>query len=320
MGKFFKSQLKDFKRMREFIEEKIREIRETVGDKKAIIALSGGVDSSTTAILAHKAIGDKLYAVFVNTGLLRKGEPEFVVKTFKEDFGLNLIYVNAQKRFFDALRGVVDPEQKRKVIGKVFIDVFEEVAKEIGAEFLIQGTIAPDWIESKGGIKSHHNVGGLPERLNLKIIEPLRDLYKDEVRELAKELGLPEKIYRRMPFPGPGLAARVVGEVTPEKVRIVREANAIVEEEIEKAQLKPWQAFAVLLGVKTVGVQGDIRAYKETIAVRVVESLDGMTANAMNLPFEVLQRIAFRIVSEIPEVGRVLYDVTNKPPATIEFE
>lgn len=303
-----------------FIEEKVREIREIVDDGKAIIALSGGVDSSTAAILAHKAIGDKLHAVFVNTGFLRKGEPEFVIKTFGDEFGLNLIYVDAQGRFFEALKGVIDPEQKRKIIGKVFIDVFEEVAREIDAEFLIQGTIAPDWIESRGGIKSHHNVGGLPERLNLKLIEPLRDLYKDEVRELAKELGLPEKIYNRMPFPGPGLAVRVLGEVTPERVAIVREANAIVEEEIERAGLKPWQAFAVLLGVKTVGVQGDIRAYKETVAVRIVESLDGMTANAMDVPFEVLQRIAFRITSEIPEVGRVLYDVTNKPPATIEFE
>ena len=303
-----------------FIEETVEEIRETVGDGKAIIALSGGVDSSTAAILAYKAIGDKLHAVFVNTGFMRKGEPEFVVKTFRDEFGLNLHYVDASERFFDALKGVSDPEEKRKIIGRVFIEVFEEVAREINADFLIQGTIAPDWIESRGKIKSHHNVGGLPEKLNLKLIEPLRDLYKDEVRELAKELGLPEKIYGRMPFPGPGLAVRVLGEVTPEKVAIVREANAIVEEEIERAGLKPWQAFAVLLGVKTVGVQGDIRAYKETVAVRIVESLDGMTANAMDVPFEVLQRIAFRITSEIPEVGRVLYDVTNKPPATIEFE
>ncbi|ASJ10370.1 GMP synthase [Thermococcus sp. P6] len=304
----------------EFIGEKVEEIRKTVGDGKAIIALSGGVDSSTAAVLAHRAIGDRLHAVFVNTGFMRKNEPEFVVKTFQDDLGLNLIYVDAQERFFEALKGVTDPEEKRKVIGKTFIDVFEEVAREIDAGFLIQGTIAPDWIESKGKIKSHHNVGGLPERLNLRLIEPLRDLYKDEVRELARELGLPEKIYNRMPFPGPGLAVRVLGEVTPERVAIVREANAIVEEEIERAKLKPWQAFAVLLGVKTVGVQGDIRAYKETVAVRVVESLDGMTANAMEVPFEVLQRIAFRITSEVPQVGRVLYDVTNKPPATIEFE
>ncbi|KUH34042.1 GMP synthase [Thermococcus celericrescens] len=303
-----------------FIEEKVEEIRNTVGDGKAIIALSGGVDSSTAAILAHKAIGERLHAVFVNTGFMRKGEPEFVVKTFRDEFGLNLHYVDASERFFSELRCITDPEEKRKIIGRVFIEVFEEVAREIDAEFLIQGTIAPDWIESKGKIKSHHNVGGLPERLNLRLIEPLRDLYKDEVRELGMELGLPEKIYNRMPFPGPGLAVRVLGEVTPEKVAIVREANAIVEEEIEKAGLKPWQAFAVLLGVKTVGVQGDIRAYKETIAVRVVESLDGMTANAMAVPFDVLQRIAFRITSEIPEVGRVLYDITNKPPATIEFE
>jgi GMP synthase (glutamine-hydrolysing) len=303
-----------------FIEENVKEIKETVGDGKAIIALSGGVDSSTAAILAHRAIGDRLHVVFVNTGFMRKGEPEFVVKTFRDEFGLNLHYVDASERFFKELKGVTDPEEKRKIIGRVFIQVFEEIAREINADFLIQGTIAPDWIESKGKIKSHHNVGGLPERLNLKLIEPLRDLYKDEVRELAKELGLPGKIYNRMPFPGPGLAVRVLGEVTPEKVAIVREANAIVEEEIEKAGLKPWQAFAVLLGVKTVGVQGDIRAYKETVAVRVVESLDGMTANAMNIPFEVPQRIAFRITSEIPEVGRVLYDITNKPPATIEFE
>ncbi len=303
-----------------FIEEKVAEIRETVGDGKAIIALSGGVDSSVAAVLAHKAIWERLHAVFVNTGFMRKGEPEFVMKTFRDEFGLNLHYVDAGERFFSELKGVTDPEEKRKIIGRVFIEVFEEVAKEINADFLIQGTIAPDWIESRGKIKSHHNVGGLPERLNLRLIEPLRDLYKDEVRELGKELGLPEKIYSRMPFPGPGLAVRVLGEVTPEKVAIVREANAIVEEEIERAGLKPWQAFAVLLGVKTVGVQGDIRAYKETIAVRVVESLDGMTANAMNVPFEVLQRMAFRITSEIPEVGRVLYDITNKPPATIEFE
>jgi len=304
----------------EFIKEKVEEIRETVGDGRAIIALSGGVDSSTAAILAHRAIGDRLHAVFVNTGFMRKGEPEFVVKTFRDGFGLNLHYIDAGEHFFNALKGVTDPEEKRKIIGRVFIEVFEEVAKEINADFLIQGTIAPDWIESKGKIKSHHNVGGLPERLNLKLIEPLRDLYKDEVRELARELGLPEKIRNRMPFPGPGLAVRVLGEVTPEKIAIVREANAIVEEEIERAGLKPWQAFAVLLGVKTVGVQGDIRAYKETVAVRIVESLDGMTANAMKVPFEILQRIAFRITSEIPEVGRVLYDVTNKPPATIEFE
>ena len=304
----------------DFIREKVEEIRKTVGDGKAIIALSGGVDSSTAAVLAHKAIGDKLHGVFVNTGFLRKGEPEFVVRIFRDEFGLNLHYIDASERFFEALKGVTDPEEKRKIIGRVFIEVFEEVAKEIDAEFLIQGTIAPDWIESRGKIKSHHNVGGLPERLNLKLMEPLRDLYKDEVRELAKELGLPEKIYNRMPFPGPGLAVRVLGEVTPEKIAIVRDANAIVEEEIEKGGLKPWQAFAVLLGVKTVGVQGDIRAYKETVAVRVVESLDGMTANAMNVPFDVLQRIAFRITSEIPEVGRVLYDITNKPPATVEFE
>ncbi|WP_297504119.1 glutamine-hydrolyzing GMP synthase [Thermococcus sp.] len=303
-----------------FIEEKVEEIKETVGNGKAIIALSGGVDSSTAAVLAHKAIGERLHAVFVNTGFMRKNEPEFVVETFRGEFGLNLHYVDASERFFAELKGVTEPEEKRKAIGRVFIEVFEEVAKEINADFLIQGTIAPDWIESQGKIKSHHNVGGLPERLNLKLIEPLRDLYKDEVRELAKELGLPEKIYNRMPFPGPGLAIRVLGEVTPEKVAIVREANAIVEEEIERAGLKPWQAFAALLGVKTVGVQGDIRAYKETVAVRVVESLDGMTANAMAVPFEVLQRIAFRVTSEIPEVGRVLYDITNKPPATIEFE
>ncbi len=304
----------------DFIREKVEEIRNTVGDGKVIIALSGGVDSSTAAVLAHRAIGDRLHAVFVNTGFMRKNEPEFVVKTFRDEFGLNLHYIDASERFFEALKGVTDPEEKRKIIGRVFIEVFEDVARGINADFLIQGTIAPDWIESKGKIKSHHNVGGLPERLNLKLIEPLRDLYKDEVRELARELGLPEKIYSRMPFPGPGLAVRVLGEVTPEKIAIVREANAIVEEEIEKAGLNPWQAFAVLLGVKTVGVQGDIRAYKETIAVRVVESLDGMTANAMNVPFEVLQKIAFRITGEIPEVGRVLYDVTNKPPATIEFE
>jgi GMP synthase (glutamine-hydrolysing) len=242
------------------------------------------------------------------------------VEIFKNKLGMNLRVVHAQERFFKALEGVRDPEEKRKIIGRIFIEVFEEEAAKVGAKYLVQGTIAPDWIESSGGIKSHHNVAGLPSGMVLELVEPLRDLYKDEVRIVARELGLPESISERMPFPGPGLAVRVIGEVTPEKVEIVREANAIVEEEIKKAKLKPWQAFAALLEGKTVGVKGDIRDYGYTIAVRVVESVDAMTATAMEVPWEVLKRIQKRITREIPGVTRVLYDITDKPPATIEYE
>lgn len=304
----------------EFIREAIEEIKEQIGEGKAIIALSGGVDSSVAAVLAHKAIGRKLVAVFVDHGFMRKNEPQEIKKIFGEELGMNLRVVDARERFFSALKGIEDPEEKRKIVGNVFIEVFEEVAKEEEAEFLVQGTIAPDWIESSGGIKSHHNVAGLPSGMVLKLVEPLRDLYKDEVRKVARALNLPESISERMPFPGPGLAVRVIGEVTPEKIEIVREANAIVEEEIARAGIKPWQAFAVLLRDKTVGVKGDIRDYGYTIAVRVVESVDAMTATAMPLPWDVLRRIMQRITREIKDVTRVLYDITDKPPATIEFE
>lgn len=305
---------------KKFISQAIEEIKKRVGDEKAIIALSGGVDSSVAAVLAHKALGENLVAVFVNHGFMRKGEEETIIKTFRDELGMNLVAIDAKEKFFNALKGVKDPEKKRKIIGELFIRVFEEVAIKENAKFLVQGTIAPDWIESEGGIKSHHNVAGLPSGMILILVEPLRDLYKDEVRKVARELGLPKSISERMPFPGPGLAVRVIGEVTPEKVRIVREANAIVEEEIEKANLKPWQAFAVLLEEKTVGVKGDIRDYGYTIAVRVVESIDAMTATAMEVPWNVLKTIMKRITREIPEVTRVLYDITDKPPATIEFE
>lgn len=303
-----------------FISDAIEEIREQIGHGTAIIALSGGVDSSTAAVLVHKAIGKHLVAVFVDHGFMRKGEKEEIEKIFKKRLGMNLVVVDAVDRFMKALNGVKDPERKRKIIGEHFIRVFEEVAKKEKAEYLVQGTIAPDWIESEGGIKSHHNVAGLPGGMTLKLVEPLRDLYKDEVRIVARHLGLPEKISERMPFPGPGLAVRIVGEITPEKVEIVREANAIVEEEIMKAELKPWQALAALLEGKSVGVKGDIRDYGYTIAVRVVESVDAMTANAMEVPWDVLKTIMKRITREVPGVTRVLYDLTDKPPATIEFE
>jgi GMP synthase (glutamine-hydrolysing) len=303
-----------------FIEEAVEEVRKQVGEGTAIIALSGGVDSSVAAAIAHRALQERLVAVFVDHGFMRKGEREQVVETFRGGLGMNLRVIDAGDRFFQGLRGVRDPEEKRRKVGEIFIRVFEEEARKRKAAFLVQGTIAPDWIESDGGIKSHHNVAGLPSGMVLKLVEPLRDLYKDEVRKAARALGLPEEISERMPFPGPGLAIRVIGEATPEKVAVVREANAIVEEEIRKAGLRPWQALAVLLEEKTVGVKGDIRDYGYTIAVRAVESVDAMTATAMELPWGVLKTIQRRITREIPEVTRVLYDITDKPPATIEFE
>ena len=302
-----------------FIEEQIKEIKGQIGDETAIIALSGGVDSSVAAVLVHRAVGEHLISVFVNHGFMRKGEEE-IIKTFREDLGINLIVVNAEDRFFDALKGVTDPEEKRKIVGREFIAVFEEEAEKLNAEFLVQGTIAPDWIESDGNIKSHHNVAGLPSVMKLKLVEPLRDIYKDEVRKAARELGLPESVSERMPFPGPGISVRVLGEVTREKVEIVREATAIVEEELKKAGLKPWQALAAMPEGKSVGVKGDIRDYGYAIVVRAVESIDAMTATAMEIPWNVLKIIQKRITSEIPGVTRVLYDITDKPPATIEFE
>ncbi|WP_163329405.1 glutamine-hydrolyzing GMP synthase [Desulfurobacterium thermolithotrophum] len=316
--------------MENFIEYEIKKIRETVGDKNVICALSGGVDSSVVAALLHKAIGDQLYPIFVDTGLLRKGERESVEKTFREKFQMkNFRTVDASSLFLERLKGVTDPEKKRKIIGHTFIEVFEKAAKEIpNAHFLAQGTLYPDVIESvsvKGPsatIKSHHNVGGLPERLNFKLIEPLRELFKDEVRELGKELGLPEEIIKRQPFPGPGLAIRIVGEVKPEYIKILREADAIVLEEIKKAGLydKIWQSFAVFLPVQTVGVMGDVRTYDYVIAIRAVESVDGMTADWVKLPYELLERISNRIINEVEGVNRVVYDITSKPPGTIEWE
>ena len=311
-----------------FVEEKVQEIRSTVGeDEKAIIALSGGVDSTTAAVIVSRAIGDRLLCVFVDTGFMRKGEPERVEEMMKS-LGLNYRIIDASDEFFSALEGVEDPEKKRKIIGEKFIRVFESVARDIGAKYLVQGTIAPDWIESGGGrrdtIKSHHNVGGLPEDMNLQLLEPLRDLYKDEVRKLARYLNIP--VAERQPFPGPGLAIRVLGPLTREKVEIVREACAIVEEEIDAAvengiMERPWQYFAVLLPVRSVGVHGDLRTYGYTIVVRAVESLDAMTAQFFQIPYEVLERISLRITNTIGDkVTRVVYDISHKPPATIEWE
>jgi len=308
-----------------FVEEAVEKLREEVKGK-AIIAVSGGVDSSVAAKIGSLALGKNLVAVYVDTGLMRKGESEFVTSLYKK-MDLNFRFVDAGEEFLNALKGVTDPEEKRKIIGEKFIRIFERVAKEEEAEYLIQGTIAPDWIESGGGlrdtIKSHHNVGGLPEDIELRVIEPLRDLYKDEVRKVARYLGL--EVAERQPFPGPGLAVRVLGEINRESVEIVREACAIVEEEIDNAWKdgmieKPWQYFAVLLPVRSVGVRGDIRAYGYTIAIRSVDSIDAMTAAYSKLPHELLERMATRITNEIPEVNRVVYDISNKPPATIEWE
>jgi len=311
-----------------FIEQIVQELKNKIKGK-AVIGVSGGVDSATTAILVNKAIGGNLRCVLVDTGYMRKNEIENNEKTLKK-LGLNVLVVDAKERFYEKLRGIVDPEQKRKIIGELFIRVFEEVARMENARFFVQGTIAPDWIESGGGlrdrIKSHHNVGGLPEKMEFEIVEPLRDLYKDEVRIVGKKLGLPSEVYDREPFPGPGLAVRIIGEASPDNVRIVREACAIVEEEIEKAVVdnamnRPWQYFAVLLPCKTVGVHGDVRAYGSIIAVRAVESLDGMSAAYSKIPHTVLERISVRITNTLKDdVSRVVFDITNKPPGTIEYE
>lgn len=311
-----------------FIEERIVWMKEEITGN-AIIATSGGVDSTVAAVLAHRAIGEKLRCVYVDTGYMRKGEGE-KVKNMLKNMGIAVEIVDAGQRFYAALKGVTNPEQKRKIIGELFIRVFEERAKESGAKFLVQGTIAPDWIESGDGIreniKSHHNVGGLPERYGFKIVEPLRDLYKDEVRKVGEALGIPKEGYSRQPFPGPGLAIRILGEATPERAKIVREAVWIVEDEIESAAKKgecvlPWQYFAVLLPTKTVGVLGDKRAYGYTIGVRAVESIDGMTAKYSVLPHSLLARISNRITRELKDsVNRVVYDITSKPPGTIEWE
>lgn len=310
----------------EFVEEKIKELRDTIKGK-AVIAVSGGVDSSVAAVLTSRAIGDRLTGVFVDTGYMRKNEAEEIKRIFS-GHEMDLRVIDAGEDFYEALKGVINPERKRKIIGAKFIEIFREVADEIGAEYLVQGTIAPDWIESGGElrdtIKSHHNVGGLPKNMKLRLVEPLRDLYKDEVRELARYLKL--NVAERQPFPGPGLAIRIIGEASPERVEIAREANHIVEDEIEKAARegkikRPWQYFAVLLPVNTVGVHGDLRVYGETVVVRSVESLDAMSAAYSKIPHGVLDRISRRITNELGEkVNRVVYDITNKPPGTIEWE
>jgi GMP synthase (glutamine-hydrolysing) len=299
-----------------FATEAVAEIEDSVGDATAIIALSGGVDSSTAAALAYEALGDSLVPVYVDTGLMRKGETEEIRETFAYMDSLRI--VDAQERFLEALAGVTDPEAKRHAIGEQFIREFETVARETDADYLVQGTIYPDRIESEGSIKSHHNVGGLPDVVDFEgIVEPVRDLYKDEVRTVARYLDLDTVVSERMPFPGPGLAVRIVGEVTEEKLHVAREATAVVESELE--EYDPWQAFAAVLG-KATGVKGDNRVHGWVVAVRSVESRDGMTARAQELDWETLQRVQSRITGSLDDVTRVLYDVTHKPPATIEFE
>jgi GMP synthase (glutamine-hydrolysing) len=309
------------------IEQAVAEIREQVGSERVICGLSGGVDSAVAAALVHKAIGDQLVCVFVDTGLLRLGEAEQVEETFREQFAIELVHVKAADRFIAALDDVIDPERKRKIIGELFIRVFEEAARDLGdARFLVQGTLYPDIVESGGGdnanIKSHHNVGGLPDDMDFELVEPLRHLFKDEVRAVGEELGLPEEIVWRQPFPGPGLAVRIVGTITRERIDILQQADSIVVEEIRRAGLyrEIWQSFAVLPAVKTVGVMGDDRTYAYPIILRAVTSDDAMTADWARLPYDLLERIASRIINQVPGVNRVAYDITSKPPGTIEWE
>ena len=328
--------------MGSFIEEACARVRKQVGDQKVVLGLSGGVDSSVTAALLHKAIGDQLTCIFVNNGLLRAREEEIVQRVFGENFHVRLKYVDASERFLALLKGVTDPERKRKLIGNEFIKVFQKATEELleedqrdgdrkhsGYRFLAQGTLYPDVIESVsiGGnpaqvIKSHHNVGGLPEKMHFKLVEPVRQLFKDEVRQAGLQLGLPKEIVYRQPFPGPGLAVRILGEVTPERLSILREADTIVQSEMEAANwyYKVWQSFAVLLPVQSVGVMGDQRTYENTIVLRIVESQDGMTADWVRLPYELLARISSRIGNEVKGVNRVCYDISSKPPSTIEWE
>ncbi|HZK34370.1 MAG TPA: glutamine-hydrolyzing GMP synthase [Bacillota bacterium] len=314
--------------MTDFAEESIKRLRDYIGDKKVLCALSGGVDSSVAALMVHKAVGKQLVCIFVDHGLLRKDEGDQVEEIFGKQFDLNLIRVNAQDRFLSRLKGVSDPETKRKIIGQEFIRVFEEEARKIGrVDYLVQGTIYPDVIESGVGgssvIKSHHNVGGLPDNVDFKeIIEPLRDLLKDEVRLVGEVLGIPKDLVWRQPFPGPGLAIRIIGDITPEKLEILREADAIYRHEIANAGLDKviWQYFTVLTGMRSVGVSQDQRTYDYTVALRGVTSIDGMTADWARIPFEVLDRISNRITSEVKRVNRVVYDITGKPPGTIEWE
>lgn len=302
----------------EFIKESIQKIKDEIGDEKAIIALSGGVDSSVCSVLVKEAIGDNLIAIFVDHGLLREGEAEEVTETFKDR--LNFNYVDASDEFLEALDGVSDPEEKRKIIGKTFIDVFEREADKTDAKFLVQGTIAPDWIETDGAIKSHHNVA-LPSGMVLEIVEPIRDLYKDEVREIGLELDLPEKVVQRQPFPGPGLAVRVIGTLTKEKLDIERKADKIVREEIEKAGIDKdvWQYFTALTDTKVTGVKGDQRDFGYLAVVRIVNSVDAMTAYVPELPWEVIKKMSQRITSEVSEITHVALSISDKPPSTIEF-
>lgn len=313
--------------MDDFIDMQIQKIRETVGDKKVLLGLSGGVDSSVVGVLLHKAIGNQLTSIFVDHGLLRKGEAEQVMDSLGGKFGLNIIKVDAKERFLNKLAGVSDPEKKRKIIGNEFIRVFDdEAAKLEGIEFLAQGTLYTDIIESGTDtaqtIKSHHNVGGLPEDVQFKLIEPLNTLFKDEVRELGEKLGMPHELVWRQPFPGPGLGIRVIGEITEEKLEIVRDSDLILREEIAKHGLDKeiWQYFTVLPGIRSVGVMGDGRTYDYTVGIRAVTSIDGMTADFAQIPWDVLQEISVRIVNEVDHVNRVVYDITSKPPATIEWE
>lgn len=313
--------------MSSFIEEKVKKIKEIVGDKKVLCALSGGVDSSVAAVLVHKAIGKQLTCVFVDHGLLRKDEGDQVENIFREQFDMNLVRANAQERFLGKLKDVSDPERKRKIIGEEFIRVFEEESDKLGKmDFLVQGTIYPDVVESgtqtSAVIKSHHNVGGLPEDVEFTLIEPLRELFKDEVRAVGEELGIPTKLVWRQPFPGPGLAIRVLGEITEDKLEIVREADAILREEVANAGLERdiWQYFACLPNIQSVGVMGDERTYCHTIALRAVTSSDGMTSDWARIPYDVLDKISRRIVNEVKGVNRIVYDITSKPPATIEWE